>query len=148
MEVAVTKSELPSYPAVEMVVGAIADWINRYRDSVEASRDLQHCDPNEVMRMASDLGITPAELRELSEKGPRSAELLKRMLLALDVDPKAVARADPLVMRDLQRLCVTCDHKTRCAHELAQGSAAAHFHEFCPNAHTIDALLGARRMPS
>lgn len=143
-----SKPELPSYPAVEMVVGAIADWINRYRTSVEAGRDLDHCDRDEVMRMASDLGITPAELHDLSHKGPHSADLLKRMLLALDVNPQAVASADPLVMRDLQRLCVTCDHKTRCAHELAQGGAAAHFHEFCPNAHTIDAVLGAKRMPA
>ena len=148
MEGAVTKPELPGYPAVEMVVGAIADWINRYRNSVEADRDLQYCDPDEVMRMASDLGITPGELRELSQKGPRSADLLKRMLIALDVDPNAIAKADPLVMRDLQRLCVTCANKARCAHELASGSAAGHFHEFCPNAHTIDALLGAKRTPS
>jgi hypothetical protein len=44
-------------------------------------------------------------------------------------------------MRDLQRLCISCSEKQRCAHELDVGSAAEHFRQYCPNAYTLDALL-------
>jgi hypothetical protein len=130
-----------AYPALEMVLNSVADWVNSYRKSVGRDRGLGHCGPSEVAQMASDMGLSPAELRTLSTKGPRSAELVAKMLVALGVDPKALADRDPLVLRDLQRLCSTCGLKGRCTHELAEGTAPAHFHEFCPNAYTLDALV-------
>jgi hypothetical protein len=81
------------------------------------------------------------ELRGLATKGPGAADVLQKMLLALSVDPKALAEADPAVMRDLQRICILCSQKGRCQHELAEGTAAEHFREFCPNAYTLDALF-------
>jgi len=48
----------------------------------------------------------------------------------------------------LQRLCVVCSQKGRCEHELAKGTAAEHFHEFCPNAFTLDALFNQKERPS
>ena len=91
--------------------------------------------------MASDLGLSTGELKSLAAKWPDAADPLRKMLVGLGVDPNALAKADPAVMRDLQRLCVACDHKRRCRLELAKGTAAAHFHEFCPNAYTLDALF-------
>jgi hypothetical protein len=48
---------------------------------------------------------------------------------------------DPLVMREMNWLCIKCGNKRRCEHELAKGTATEHFHEFCPNAVSIDELL-------
>ena len=62
----------------------------------------------------------------------------------LGVDAGALSDRDPMVMRDLERLCVSCTHKRKCAHELATGGAAEHFDEFCPNAYTLDMLLAER----
>jgi hypothetical protein len=62
------------------------------------------------------------------------------MLSAIAVDAQALTNGDPAVMRDLQRTCILCDHKSRCQRELAEGTAARHFREFCPNAYTFDAL--------
>ena len=59
-------------------------------------------------------------------------------------DHKTLADTDPLVMRDLQRLCVICRNKGQCRHELDNLSAAEHYHQFCPNAVTLDALLEER----
>ena len=81
------------------------------------------------------------QLHELVSKGPGAADLLKRMLVALRVDPKVLADIDLLVMRELQWLCITCDNKKRCKRELVQGTAAEHFREFCPNAVSLDELL-------
>jgi hypothetical protein len=54
------------------------------------------------MRMAKDIGVTPSQLQELVCKGPDSANLLKRMLVALHVDPKIIADMDPLVVREMK----------------------------------------------
>lgn len=137
-------SQQPHYPVLERVLNSIADWINNYRSTVGHDSSLARCDHDEVLQIAHDLGVSPDELRELSSKGPHSADLLLKMLTALGVDPKALADKEPLVMRDLQRLCTTCGDKGRCAHELAEGTAKAHFHEFCPNAFTLDALFADR----
>jgi hypothetical protein len=138
----------PSYPLVEVVLNAIADWVNKYRNTIGLANELGQCDPDEVMRIARDLGVSPSQLRELASKGPGAADQLQKMLVALDVDPKALADTDPLIMRDLQRVCIACNDKTRCEHELADGTAAEHFREFCPNTVTLDALFNRQGRPS
>ena len=132
------------YPVLDMVLNSIADWVNNYRYTVGSGGGLGRCDRDEVAQIANDIGISPGELQELSSKGPGSADLVQKMLLALGVDPKALTDKDPLVMRDLQRLCTTCADKGRCSHELADGTAKEHFHEFCPNAFTLDSLFAGR----
>jgi len=138
----------PRYPTVEFVLDAIAGWINKYRHTYGVRDELGQCGQEEVMRIAKDLGLPVSDLRGLAAKGPGSADILKKMLLALSVDPQALAKTDPVVMRDLQRLCILCSHKGRCQHELARGTAAEHFREFCPNAYTLDALFKEEEQPS
>lgn len=132
------------YPVVDMVLNSIADWVNHYRDSTGQGIGLSRCDSAEVNQIANECGLSAAELRSLASKGPHSADLVTKMLLALGVDPKALAEKDPLVMRDLQRLCTTCGHKGQCAHDLADGTAKDHFHEYCPNSFTLDALFAGK----
>jgi hypothetical protein len=38
-------------------------------------------------------------------------------------------------------VCRSCDENKRCRDELAAGTAKQHFHEFCPNAPSIDSLV-------
>jgi Family of unknown function (DUF6455) len=131
----------PHYPTVELVLDAIASWINKYRDVSSPHNEFGQCSPEQVMQIAKDLGVPAGELRGLAAKGPGAADLLEKMLIALGVDPRSLAKTDPAVMRDLQRLCIVCSQKGRCEHALADGTAAEHFHEFCPNAFTLDALF-------
>jgi hypothetical protein len=125
----------------EFILGAIADWINSYRSRAGLQAAFGRCTPDDVKQIAKDLGVPAPELRALASKGPHAADLLEKMLLALGVDPAAIVKTDPATMRDLQRLCSACAAKGRCQRELNDGTAAAHFHEFCPNAFTLDALL-------
>jgi hypothetical protein len=140
------ENELPSYPFVEAAFTAIADRVTSYRNAVGLN-EFAMCGPEEVARMAKDIGMTPSQLQELSRMGPDSANLLKRMLVALRVDPKIIADIDPLVMREMKWLCITCGSKKRCKHELAKGTATEHFHEFCPNAVSINELLDQKTQP-
>ena len=138
------EDELPTYRLVESALEAIANWVTRYRNAAGFNNEFGMCGPDEVMRMAKDIGVTPNQLRELVRKGPDSANLLKSMLVALHVDPNIIADMDPLVMREMKWLCITCNNKKRCEHELAKGTATEHFHEFCPNAVSIDELLNQK----
>ena len=136
--------ELPSYPRLEPVLNAIANWIKKYRYAVGLRDELARCGPEEVARTARDLGVSPRELARLADKGPHAAEQLPMLLRALGVDPGKLSRDDPAMMRDLQRLCITCGHKGQCEHELAAGTAAGSYKSFCPNAFSLETLLAAR----
>jgi hypothetical protein len=138
---------LPSNPLVETALKAIADWVGNYRNATGNS-EFGMCGPDEVMRMAKEIGVTPSQLHELVSKGPGNANLLKTMLVALHVDPKVLADMDPLIMRELRWLCITCSNKKRCEHELAKGTAPEHFREFCPNAVSLDELFDQKGQPS
>ena len=61
------------------------------------------------------------------------------------VDPQALVKSDPAIMRDRQRICIFCSQKRRCQHELAERTAGENFREFCPNAYTLDALVQTER---
>jgi hypothetical protein len=141
-------NQQPDYPSVEPILSAIADWIKRYRHAIGLRDELAQCGLDDVRSMAKDIGVSPDQLRELASKGAGASDLLQKMLLALHVDPKALAEIDPLVGYDLQRLCITCSHKKQCKHELAAGTAATTFREFCPNAITLDALFKLDGQPS
>lgn len=130
-----------NYPTVEFLIGAVADWVNKYRRGTGVHKEFQQCGPDEVMQIARDLGVTASELRAIASKDPGGADLLKKLLAALHVEPNQISKANPGVMRDLQRLCVSCADKKRCRNELAAGTAAERFHDYCPNAYTLDALF-------
>ena len=141
------ENRIPNNPLVETAVKAIAAWVSIYRNALGLNNEFGMCGPDEVMRMAQEIGVTPSQLRELS-KGHGNANLLKSMLVALHVDPKVIADMDPLVMRELKWLCITCSNKKRCEHELARGTAAEHFREFCPNAVSLDELFDQKGQQS
>lgn len=142
------ENELPSNPLVETALKAIADWVSNYRNAIGFNNEFGMCGPDDVMRMAKEIGVTPSQLHELVSKGPGNPNLLKTMLVALHVDPKVLADMDPLIMRELKWLCITCSNKKRCEHELAKGTATEHFREFCPNAVSLDELLCQKDQPS
>jgi len=141
-------NEGPRHPVVEQMLNSIAGWVNRYREVLGRTNDLGQCSRDEVMQIAKDLGVSANELRELVAKGPHAADLVQKMLVALNVDPKAIANSNPQVMRDLQRLCINCEDKKRCASELKNRTAAENYHEFCPNALTLDTLFEQQKQPA
>jgi hypothetical protein len=147
MEGAMTSAsdEQSTYPTLEPILDAIANWVKKYRYAVGLRDELARCGPEEVARAAHDLGVSPRERVRLASKGPHAADELPKLLLALGVDPKKLASDDPALMRDLQRLCITCGHKKRCEHELGAGTAAQNYRSYCPNAVSLEALFTARR---
>ena len=133
------------YESLQSILSAIAEWVARYRNAFGIRNELANCSPEDVAGIARDLKIGPSELTSLAKKGPDAAALLQRLLVALGVDANELERGDPAVMRDLQRLCITCGYKRRCELDLASGAIATEFKDYCPNAFTLDALLKAKQ---
>ena len=63
------------------------------------------------------------------------------MLRSLDLDPDAIRLAQPETMRRLESACLGCTERSRCDRELAAGTAAVAYPEFCPNASRLTALV-------
>jgi hypothetical protein len=112
----------------------------KYRDARNICNDLVNCGPDEVANIARDLRLSPSELVILARNGSNAADLLQDLLNVLGLDKNAIENDEPLVMRDLERLCTTCREKRRCRLDLANG-VADNFRDYCPNAFTLGALL-------
>jgi hypothetical protein len=123
-----------SWPtAVQTIIDAWRNWRERRRDVAAYDQ----ADRTEVAEVARELGLSPAELRALVDRGRHSADLLQQRLRLLGIAPN---RIEPGVMRDLQRCCSQCPDKVLCAHEIEDKPKGATWPRYCPNEHTIQAL--------
>jgi hypothetical protein len=131
----------PDYDSLQSVLKSIGQWIMKCQHARDNCNDLVNCGPDEVGNIARDLRLSPSELATLARNGPNAADLLQDMLNALGFDKNALENDEPLVMRDLERLCTTCHEKRQCRFDLVNGVIAENFRDYCPNAFTIEALL-------
>lgn len=130
------EAQAHAYPRVQLLIDAFVGWLKRHRELSEIGR----LDREAIERIAGDLRISPDDLNELVRNGPHAADELPRMLAALGIDEAALARTEPLVMRDMERVCALCMDKARCRDDLAAGTSGTHYEDYCPNAPTIDRL--------
>lgn len=126
------------YPVFETLLNTFKDWLKHRRELNE----LRQLDTVEFGRIASELRISPDDLNELVHLGPHAADELPNMLKALGIDREALARAEPLALRDMERVCALCHDKGQCDRDLAAGTAAEHYRGYCPNASAIGDVLG------
>jgi hypothetical protein len=130
-----TVQEQP-YPTVSRMIDIFGEWLKHRREL----REMREIDAANFGQIASDLRMSSADLEALVRQGPHAADELPKMLTALGIDQDDLARTEPLVLRDMERVCSLCNHKRQCDRDLAAGTAAAHYEEYCGNADTIDGL--------
>jgi transcriptional regulator with XRE-family HTH domain len=123
-------------PRLEQLIGTFAGWLNHRRELNE----LHQLDRAELDRIAGDLQVSSRALEELVEKGPRSADELMGLLKALGIDQAALAKTQPTVLRDMERVCALCQHKRECDQDIETGTAAERYQTYCPNASAIAEL--------
>jgi hypothetical protein len=126
------------HPVFETLINTFNDWLKHRRELNE----LRQLDRSEFDRIASELRVSPDDLNELVHLGAHASGELPRMLKALGIDREALARSEPLVLRDMERVCALCHEKGQCDQELAASTAAAHYQGYCLNASTIGDVLG------
>ena len=95
--------------------------------------------PSVVERIANDLQLSPADLEELVRRAP-TADELPRLLEALGISARDLARVEPMVGANLERVCALCESKRECNRDLASGASAEHYQEYCLNAPKIAQL--------
>ena len=94
----------------------------------------------EATKIASDVGVTLPELETIRHKGAAAAYPMYRRLDALGLDAEQIARQEPGVLNDLQRVCSLCAEKRQCMHELKLDPNDTHWQDYCPNMPTFEAL--------
>ena len=80
----------------------------------------------------------PAELDVVVRRGAHASDELPRLLKVLGIDEAAVSRTEPVLQRDMVRVCAACQQKALCNHDLDSGTLAQRYEEYCPNAPAID----------
>src|ERR1700676_5002688 len=128
--------EIKPYPIVDKPINMFDSWLKQ-RQEIRESRKF---DIGEFARIAHELVVTPDDLDTLVRRGPDAIEELPKLLAALGIDEKAIARTLPLVLRDMERVCASCQHKRQCDHDIAAGTSGRHYEEYCGNAATINSL--------
>ena len=124
------------FPRVEMLINTFADWL-RHRQDLS---DIRQMDTTEFNHIAGDLRVTPGELDTLVRQGPHAADEMPKLLKVLGIDEADLARIEPLVLRDMERVCAMCASKRQCDRDLAAGTSAEHYEGYCLNAPTIASL--------
>jgi len=128
-----------TYPTVEFLIDRFAGWLKHRRELNEVRR----MDRVDFDAIARDLRVTPGDLDQLVQAGPHGADELPDMLKALGIDGESIARTEPLMVRDMQRVCAMCRDKAQCDADLAGGTAAEHYKSYCSNASTLESLSGS-----
>jgi hypothetical protein len=129
-------AESKTYPVVEFLMGKFGDWLNHRRELSE----IRQMDRSDFDRIAGELRVSRDDLDRLVRQGPHAADELPKMLKSLGIDEAGLVRTEPLLVRDMERVCAMCRHKAQCNRDLAAGTSAEHYEEYCLNASTIDGL--------
>jgi hypothetical protein len=130
------KQEIKSHPIVDGLSEVFGNWLNHRREM----RELRQLDSGEFDGIARDLRMTSADLDTFVRQGPHAADELPRLLEVLGIDEAALVRSEPAVLRDMERVCVSCDRKVQCRNDLAIGVSARDYEDYCLNAQTMNAL--------
>jgi hypothetical protein len=121
---------------VDKVVDAFGNWRRRRSDI----REMRELDSREFAKIARELNVQPTDLDTFVHQGPHAADELPGLLELLGIDTDLLAKTEPLVLRDMTRVCTSCQHKRRCNRDLAAGTSAQHHAEYCLSASTIEDL--------
>ena len=113
----------------------------RLREWWRRHSELETMDPEELARVARDLGMTGGELKDLAARGPDAAHLLDERMRVLGLTRADVERVVHGLMRDMERTCACCDEKGVCEKDLAARPDDTAWEGYCPNA---VALTGAK----
>ena len=131
-------------PFLDSIIVPIADWWRKHAAAWENVDNLDSFGPDELARMALDVGIPASDLRALATHCSDAADLLERRIASLGLDSAALAHTATAQLRDMERLCTLCQSKGRCARDLAADPSDPVWHQYCPNEQTLSALAQER----
>jgi hypothetical protein len=120
-------------------------WMMRWADQLLETARLG-CDNLEYLthdRKGAGSDLCPVAGRE-------DNDLLRRLMLALDLDPYELALSDPALHRHMRRRCALCRSREDCASDLARASVGqawqgcGDWRDYCENAMALEMLVALR----
>lgn len=119
---------------------AVHHLLSRLRDWWRRHSELDTMDPEDLERIAKDLGMTGPELKDLAARGPDAAHLLHERMHVLGLTRVDVERVAQGLMRDMERTCACCDEKGVCEKDLAARPDDSAWGGYCPNAAALTSV--------
>jgi hypothetical protein len=98
--------------------------------------------------LTHDLKVSSSDLCTIA--GNQGDDLLRRRMLALELDPYEMALSDPALLRRLQRSCALCKSREDCASDLVCASAGQarqgrdDWRDYCENVLALEMLIALR----
>jgi len=129
-------TQAKTYPIVENAISLFCDWLKHRQEM----REIRNMNNGDFARIARDLSVSPAELDAVVRRGPHASDELPRLLKSLGINEARLSRTQPVLQRDMVRVCASCRQKSRCDHDLEAGTSARHYGQYCPNAPAIEEL--------
>src|SRR5579863_8947712 len=114
--------------------------ISRLRQQWKDAAELRNCGEEAVEQMAHEVGLTALELCQLASKGSHAADPLVHRMKALDLEAREIGKLEPMVLRDMERVCSMCESHSRCFRDLARNVNDPIWKRYCPNAATLESL--------
>ena len=120
-------------------------WIARRADQLLETARLGS---DNLEYLTHDLKAADSDLCTVA--GGHGDDLLRRHMLALDLDPHEIALSDPALLRHLRRRCALCQSREDCASDLARASAGQawqgrdNWRDYCENALALEMLIALR----
>jgi uncharacterized protein YjiS (DUF1127 family) len=127
-----------TYPIVENAINLFGDWLKRRQEI----RELRDVNSRDFARIARDLCVSPDDLETVVRQGPHASDELPRLLKSLGIDEATLSRTQPVLQRDMVRVCASCRQKALCNQDLDAGTLVQRYEEYCPNAPAIAELGG------
>jgi hypothetical protein len=81
-------------------------------------------------------------------------DLLRRRMIALELDPHELALSDPALLRHLSRCCALCENREGCLADLALSAADSagpgqeDWRDYCANVAALEMLMALRSRAS
>jgi hypothetical protein len=128
-----------------VLVQSLRRWMARRADQLLETARLGS---DNLEYLTHDLDAADSDLCTVA--GGHGDDLLRRHMLALDLDPYEIALSDPALLRHLRRRCALCQSREDCALDLARASAGQawqgrdDWQDYCENALALEMLIALR----
>jgi hypothetical protein len=113
------------------------DWL---KARIARDNELAMLSNADLHYLATDIGISESDFRELAPRIADHSNQMDQMMLARGIDSKIVREKFSVLVRDMELSCALCPTPSQCRRRLADGTAAETAHQFCPNADLMDTL--------
>ncbi|WP_311276054.1 heavy-metal resistance [Methylobacterium sp. WCS2018Hpa-22] len=115
------------------IVASMEEWCCL----LKAAQELRNVDEEMMETMLEDGAPCP---EPFGPDGMTKLRNIADLMRALSLDPEAIRQRQPEAMHALEAACLDCTERSRCKRELATGSAAGTYRQFCPNVSHLDRL--------